>query len=39
MPLDGRESVRARVQICLSPDDLAKADGNDDGNDGNQSRP
>jgi hypothetical protein len=28
-----------RVQICLPPDDLEEADGNDDGNDGNQSRP
>jgi hypothetical protein len=28
-----------RIQICLPADDLAEADGNDDGNDGNQSRP
>jgi len=39
MPLDGRERVRAWVQICLPTDALAEADGNDDGNDGNQSRP
>jgi hypothetical protein len=28
-----------RVQIRWPPDGLAEADGNDDGNDGNQSRP
>jgi len=34
-----RRRVHARVvQICLPADDLAEVDGNDDGNDGNQSR-
>jgi hypothetical protein len=36
----GRSSARpCEVQICLPPDDLEEADGNGDGNEGNQSRP
>jgi hypothetical protein len=29
MPLDGKERVRARIQICSLADDLSEADGND----------